>query len=357
MEAHVEQAFFSLLQAGIWDRLAGRSCFPLAPGQWKAVYELSRKQTVEALVFDGIQKLDSRQQPGQQILLPWLVRVEKIAQRNRKMDAILVEQARFFSEIRLEPVLLKGQGLAHCYPNPERRLCGDIDWYFNSREAYQRANDSIGVRGMQVHHTPGFSSIYLWKGCEVEHHRRLIDLSNPFTQGFLRKIERAQYSKLQELRLGGVRIGLLSPVMQCLQVSAHILKHMLSYGVGIRQLCDLARLYYTHQEAIDGAMLQGLYRRVGIDRWVDLLHDALQRFLALPSSALPYPPAKGVDSTWMMQDILRGGNFGFFEEHPQGSKAPRSKRRVLSNIKKYYRLVPAEAISFPLVHWYSRWKK
>jgi hypothetical protein len=41
-----------------------------------------------------------------------------------------------------------------------------------------------------------------------------------------------------------------------LQVNAHILKHLLSFGIGIRQLCDAARLYKTYHNQVDGNVLK-----------------------------------------------------------------------------------------------------
>ncbi|WP_118195429.1 nucleotidyltransferase domain-containing protein [Albibacterium indicum] len=354
MNTKVTHAFFTLLRSGLWDTPIDRvDCFPLDDKGWDDLYDLAIKQTVEALVFDGVQRLDSGLLPKKALLVKWLVRVEKIAQRNTWMDRLVAEQARFLKEVGLDPMLVKGQGLAVCYVRPERRLCGDIDWYFGSRVAYRRANELIGSKGIEVNSTAGFSCSYKWNGCEVEHHQRLFDLYNPFCQAALRRMEEFEKAECMRVVIGDTEALVPSPMMQCVQVSTHILKHLLSFGVGLRQLCDVARLYFTYHDEVDGLALKRIYRKVYIEKWVHLLHELLVRYIGLPTVYLPFESKEHVSADWVMTDILEGGNFGFHNED-SSSGSGRDRKKLWWNAKRYFRYAPMEVLSFPLVHFYSR---
>lgn len=354
MNTNVTHAFFTLLRSGLWDGPIDRmEYFPLNEKEWTALYDLAVKQTVEAVVFDGVQRLDSDLLPKKTLLVKWLVRVEKIAQRNTWMNALVDDQVDFFKDGGLSPMLLKGQGVAICYVRPERRLCGDIDWYFGSRVTYNQAREKLRKKGVEVKDTPGFSCFYKWKECEVEHHLRLFDLHSPFCQPALRRLEESERDKYMNVAVGDGEIRLPSPFVQCVQISTHILKHLLSFGVGLRQLCDVARLYFTYHDQLDGLALKQLYRKVRVEKWVHLLHDLLVRYIGLPPAYLPFESEQAVSADWMMKDILVGGNFGFHGE-ASTSGSGRNKKKLWRNVNRYFHCAPMEALSFPFVHFYSR---
>lgn len=347
----IQTAFFALLRAGLWDRpIDDLSSFPLSAGEWKTLYEKSKQQTVEAIVFDGLQQLDASFFPPRPLLLQWCVRVERIEQRNNWMNQILAEQNAVFTKHGLRAMLLKGQGLAHCYSQPRHRVCGDIDWCFRTKASYQAANEIVSSLGIEVKYVAGYSASYRWKGCEIEHHQRLFDLHNPFLKKYLRRLVLDKQVQNNTIEVFGTSLVVPAPILQILQVNAHILKHLLSFGVGMRQLCDAARLYAVYKAALDGDFLKNIYSKTNILKWVMLLHRLLVDYIGLPKADLPFSLPEGVKAHWMMEEIWKGGDFGFYNEQASGSRA---KQRLWSNFKKYFPYAPMEAISFPLVHFYS----
>jgi hypothetical protein len=286
------------------------------------------------------------------------VRVEKIEQRNNWMNKIIAEQCAFFERKGgLQPLLLKGQGLALCYPDPSRRICGDIDWYFPTKDAYRKAFRDIADMGVNIRSTAGYSAYYQWKGCGVDHHQKLFDIHNPFCRSYLRDLEQQEEKRSSHTSLSGAELLLPAPLIQVLQTSTHILKHLLSFGIGIRQLCDVARVYTTYQKQIDGTYLEAIYTKLKIIKWVDLLHDLLVRYIGLPTRDLPFSIRKEQGADWMMEEILRSGNFGFHDERYQKEQQhqgrEKSTQRIWNNLMKYFPYAPMEALSFPWVHFYS----
>ncbi|TJY60129.1 hypothetical protein FAZ19_23030 [Sphingobacterium alkalisoli] len=360
----IQHAFFLLLKAGLWGReLSSAPCFPLSKSQWKSLLSMASNHTVEGIVFEGMRRLPNKDLPPKDVVLPWTVRVDRIERSNQWMNKVLGQQVRFFHKHNISACLLKGQGLALCYDNPLRRVCGDIDWYFNTVDDYTRANQLISEAGIALTYTPGFSCNYIWNGCEIEHHRKMIDLYNPFAYRYLKRMEMEQFENRKYLEVEGEQVVLPAPLLTFVQVNAHILKHILSFGIGIRQLCDSARMCYTYHKQVDGNELKATYRRLGILRWVELLHAILVKFIGLPKEYLPFALSPDIDADWMMEEIWQAGNFGFHDARVDLQQERDRNERVdvvgrwSSNFRKYVYYAPMEAVFFPLTQLYSRYVK
>ena len=357
LEDKVAKAFFTLLRAGLWNKsIDSIDCFPLSKADWDTLFRISVQQTVEGIVFDGIQMLSSDLLPPREMHIKWLVRVEKIEQRNRWMNDILAEQVAFFSKESIQPILLKGQGLAICYENPGRRVCGDIDWYFQTTDEFYKADRLLAKYGIVTEATAGYSSFYLWRDCEIDHHQKLFDIHNPFLSGYLQHLQQHEKNLSVIISIQKEEVVLPSPLLHMLQVNAHILKHLLSFGIGIRQLCDAARLYKTYHNEVEGTVLKTVYTKLKIIKWIELLHEVLVKYIGLPKENLPFPLERNQSADWMMEEIWKSGNFGFHDERYQqenSGKREGTKRRLWSSFIKYVPYAPMEALSFPLVHFYS----
>ncbi|UIR55995.1 nucleotidyltransferase family protein [Sphingobacterium sp. SRCM116780] len=363
LTARTTSAFFYLLQAGLWEEENTLSpVFPLNLQEWEFLYRQSMEQTVEGIIYDGLQRLPIHQQPPRDLLLKWLVRIEHIERRNTWMNMIIGQQVQFFANHQIDIVLLKGQGLAQYYPKPLHRICGDIDWYFPMEKMYDKANQLILDQGLNLSYTAGYSSNYIWNTCDVEHHQRLFDLHNPFCKNFLKKLEKKEQKNKTSKQINGVSLPIPAPLINVLQVNSHILKHLLSFGIGMRQLCDAAILYYALKKEINGMALQRIYRKLGIEKWVDQLHHVLVHYIGLPQEDLPYALSQQ-SADWMMEDILLSGNFGFHderyrqaEEQNKGNRV-QVKKRLWNRFTTYFPYAPIEAISFPIVQFLSRFSR
>jgi len=354
LKTKVAQAFFTLLRSGLWNKpVDSEECFPLSEPEWRKVFEVSIQHTVEGIVFDGIQKLSSGKFPPKEIHIKWLLLTEKISQRNTQMNEIIAEQNAFFSKNDVYPVLLKGQSLAVYYDNPSRRVCGDIDWWFQSRKDFKKANELLNKRGIRPESTAGYSNVYQWKTFEIDNHIKLFDLHNPFCFRYLNALKSLEKNQFIRLDINGEKVLTLSPFLQILQANAHILKHLLSFGIGIRQLCDIARLYQNYHDKINGLYQKQVYKRLKIIKWIYLLHEVLVEYIGICENYLPFKSYKTQKADWMMADIYKSGNFGFYDSkyHDMNShKRKNKKRKILNQQIKYFPYASMETVSFPLVH-------
>lgn len=360
MDTFVQQALLTLIRLGLWENSSIRFDFVLSPTQWESVYQAALQHTVEGIVFSGIQRIPHSRIPPRDLLLKWAVRVDKIQRSNERMDLILAAQYKWFRGQGITPLLLKGQGLAVFYPHPELRVCGDIDWYLNE-EQYQASKRVLKEKGKQLIPMAGFSLMYTWEGAVVEHHRHLFDVYNPFNSRYLNKIARLYRGKQSHLKCYDANIAVLPAELQLVQVACHILKHLLAFGIGLRQICDMAVLYHTFANQVDSGSLRRIYKRLGVFDWIQQLHLVLVNDLGLQEASLPFPLPKVGDGQWLLQEIMATGNFGFYDdrfghvENPAIDKRrPHARRRLWTNFRRYLRYAPAETIAFPFVHFYSK---
>ncbi len=353
------RAFLEALKSSLWEIPIQQSYFEnLDRKMWIDIFLMSFHQTVEGHLADAIQQLPQPLLPPQDLLLKWIVRLQHIEDKNEKMSKVISNLGRLFHEYEIRAFLQKGHGVSLYYNKPEVRVSGDIDWYFPSREDYNRANELINSKVEGFHVQPAYSSGYNFEGVEIEHHLKLIQLRNPFVLKYLKTliIELSKDNIIKDFENSKVEIP--SPMLNIIQVNAHILKHQVTYGIGLRQLCDAAVLYHKFSDQIDGQELKFIYKKLGMLDWSHVFHQVLVDVLGLNKDKLPFKVEKKEGVTWMKDYILRTGNFGFYDpENPDinnpGGRVKRSKR-LFSNFKKLYPLAPIEVLCFPFVHLFSK---
>jgi hypothetical protein len=354
------KAFFVLLRAGLWNRDPDLECFPLSPEVWKQVYVLANKQTVSGIIYDGIMRLPVDYFPPKNLLLKWTVLIASIEDRNKKMNRCVGELYAFFVENGIEVILVKGQGIATHYDNPLRRVCGDIDWFFPDRASFDRANRLIEEKQITVKKDIGFGTSYVWGDFVIEHHLLLLDITNPFLSGYLHRLRQREYLRPVYFNTEGQKITSLSPILTHLSVNLHILKHLLSFGISLRQVCDSARICYAYHDEEERNLLKGIYKKVGVYNWIQLLNRSLVDYLGMPEEYLPFPLSSRQKTDGMMWDILRGGNFGRYgDPFSKEREKPQIEKKhvwlhVLVRFGRYVRYAPVETCWYPVIHGYWR---
>lgn len=324
------EALFSLVKTGLWGaKHEWLSSFPLPDDSWRKVLDMARQQTVVGIAYAGLCRLPDRLMPSEDRLVRWVAEIYSIEMRNRRMNKAVLELYTLFGRHGLTPVLLKGQGAGIWYEKPLWRTCGDIDFYFPTPEERRQATDIIRQHGISTRREADGSICYLWQGIVVEHHQRLLDIANPLMQGHLRRIEHKMgYRKALLPTESKVEITIPSPTLNLLLLSTHIMKHAMGWGIGLRQLCDMACACRHLHKDVDANSMKKLCRRIGIHRWNRLLHSFLTELMGLAPSYLPYPD-KGLSPQPLLDIVIEGGNFGFHSyERTTAMAQGASKRKI-----------------------------
>lgn len=359
MNRSPKNVFLQLIRIGLWGKERLSLSSTLSEEDWVNIWRYAVNHTVEGLIYDSFAYLDACHLPPKSLLMKWAVRMDQVERHNKQMNQVIAAQYTSFTKQGLKPILQKGQGLAACYEIPLHRISGDIDWYFEDG-GYAEARQMLKNEQISFTDTAGFSLDYDWRGIHIEHHKKLFDIRSPLKYNYLHKLQKEYRTKQTELIIDDVPIKLLAPELQSLQVNAHILKHLISFGIGLRQLCDSARLYHQVLSTIDREVLKKIYRDAGILDWTHLLHQILVRYLGLPKQSLPFPYPENWNADWMMDEIWYSGNFGQYDERYYGGKItsisvhPEGAYRMWLNFKRYLRYAPQEVFFFPIVYTYSK---
>ncbi len=353
------KVFLDALLAGLWNREPNLYLYEgLTKDDWFEIYQLSFHQTVEAIVGDVVQHLPAELLPPKNILFPWIVRVQQIIDTNHRMNVTLNHLVAKFRKFDIEPILQKGQGIAFYYDEPLLRSMGDIDFCFETKLDYHIANRIVEntVPGFKL--TAGYSSNYEFEQFKVEHHQKLIQLRNPWKSKFFEKIAQDIKPSRIQISINENKITIPAPMLNSLMINVHVLSHQVGYGVGIKQFCDAARLYYCLGSELDADRLMYYYKKMGAHHWVELFHQVLVEMIGLEEDKLPFKHVKSRNTAWMKEDILRGGNFSFYDPKYPDIKVHQGRvnriERLFSSFVKYLPIAPLETVSFPIMHVISK---
>lgn len=337
-----ESALLSLLRAGLWmTEPATDGVFPLTEEEWAEVYEQSKKQTVSALVLQGINLMNEELMPPLPLLQRWAINVDRIEKQNKKQDKIQREIIQWLKSLNLQPKVLKGQGVAQMYEHPTQRVCGDIDIFFPTPDDQQKAWEAAKEKGSNPERVPLGAFNFTWDGIEVECHRRMLDISNPFCKQAMKQLVEIE-AKSDSIYP--------TPLVNLLLLNTHILKHMLSHGIGLRQFADIARAYHTLKGQYNETEYAEWCKRLNIDRWTRELNGFLTEYLGLPPDDLPQAETADRSRAFILEKVLTGGNFGFYGTSRAAQSASRLSKRwhtfraLVTNCKHTLRLAPSENI-------------
>ena len=311
---------FALVRSGLWETEGIRHReSPLSLASWKKIFALARMQTVTGIAYRGLHYLPTTLLPPEEILCRWIADVERIERTNRKMNQVIHSLFEMWESDGLHPILLKGQGVAQMYEYPLLREAGDIDLCFPSPEEFRYAERWANKQDLYPTHKPDGSVSFFIGGIEIELHPELVGADHLSVKSHTGVLERDTIFSKQLLADGHTQVLIPAQVRNLLSLNTHILKHAIGKGIGLRQLCDMARAYHTYTD-MDGNELKDLYKRYGISRWSQLLHSFLVERLGMPVTDLPYEE-RLVSSESLLRIIVRGGNFG---QYPNWEKRPDS---------------------------------
>lgn len=266
---------------------------------------MARKQTVQGLVYYGINLLPKDCLPPIMTLASWMVEIERIHQGNTRLESVITEISDWCNSANLETVVMKGSTVAELYPDPSLRISGDIDLYFPTTSDWISAISIAKEHGCNLEFDSDGDIHYAYNKVIVEHHKTSSELSSRRSLSKLKQIE--EFEKWRQLKK-------LAPLPNLLLLNTHILKHAMVAGIGLRQFCDIAMAYKTYFADGQNKELANSYEKaisqLGLKKWTMLLHSLLVVHLGLSEKDLPFPLNKKLETTWLMSEVMKDGNFG-----------------------------------------------
>lgn len=313
------RTFLSLLRSGLYGTpIPG----PELPEKidWNAVVRLAQKHVVLGIIIESVQLLPERLRPSGTGSARMSRFALSLIQTNLVMDSTAAQLVTFLRGHGIEGVMLKGQGVARYYRKPQMRQSGDIDFYVGKQQ-YKKASalcrDKLtGSNGSGAESEQHFG--FELNGIPVELHRVASRMFSPVRNMRFQKWTAGELEhspRRRSVAIGNADITLPSFDFDAIYIFYHAWRHFISGGIGLRQVCDWAMILHTHSDDIDQEKLAETIRRLGLTNGWKLFASIAVRHLGIPEHKMPlYDRAYNEKSEKILDDIIAGGNFGYYSE-------------------------------------------
>lgn len=259
--------FFELLRSGLWGKEADKSLFNDHNTNWDEILKLSREQMVSAIVFDGILSLPKEFQPTKELFLQWGYDVIMIEEQNKYMNTRLVNLFKLLKENNIDPVLLKGQGLAANYINPLHRQSGDIDILIREEELDLCREILLKNGAIQLTQKTSKDMGFSLDNILVECHFKSVTMSYP------KNIRTWEAFEENELRvkndhclINNYEIATPTCDFNSIYIFYHFVNHFFSSGTNLKQICDWIFLMDRNRDDLDWKYIEKIAEELEISK-------------------------------------------------------------------------------------------
>lgn len=308
-----DKQFFELLRAGLWGTPVESKFTRQMLGRYVRV---ALSQAVLGVVADVIISdeslagvLDTAEiKPLRRFVMSnlstsrtWNITLQKIVQELRSEG--------------IDPYVLKGQGIAQYYPNPDLRQCGDIDLYVGQKD-YERTCEIVGAMAAAEDHEYDEEILKHFHtrigNVPVEIHR--------YTDVYYQKRLNRIYQEISDeglcaepvmVDIAGFKIMTPPVDFNVFYIFNHLWHHFIADGVGLRQICDWAMLLHKYHRQINLDHLQGMLEKMGLMKQWKVFGNIAVDVVGLPKDEFPFYDTSYVKLTEKVYRlVMLEGNFG-----------------------------------------------
>ena len=324
---YCKDLFFNILKSALWgsdDRLDASS---LSRDDVMTALRIAKSQTMLGMVANEVMQTSS--------LSCLLNEADKAGLKRFVMSNLTTGQMlnnaliNIVLELRkygIEPVLLKGQGVAKYYPMPELRQCGDIDVYVG-QDHFAKACEVIGEMSSPEDHQgdiPSLKHFHTRIGHAFIEIHRYTDVYWPkrYDRVYQKISDAGMHSDLVPLDFAGVPVMSPSVDFNVFFIFNHFWHHFIADGVGLRQLCDWVRLMHANHGKINLDYLSDVLGKMRLMKEWQVFGYIAVNTLGLPADEMPfYEPKYKKTAEKVLELIMLEGNFGM--ENRKDYKRPK----------------------------------
>ena len=356
-----QQFLLTLVRMSLWGTVES---LPETAPDWEEVLSLAHKQTLIGLVAEAVPMLPDHLKPAPQLRLKLHATAMRIVRSHVLLDRKVAEITTRMSANGIDSVILKGQGTALNYPNPQSRQCGDIDLYVGEKNFGRCLEILLPDSGRTESDFKYIKHFDIEEdGVVIEVHRVAEMLPSAKTDKFFQDWTKdcLETSRLRKVCIGGSMVNLPPAEFDAVYIMYHAWHHFLSGGVGLRQLCDWTMHLHRFYDLV---CVEELHEKLSdfdlLVAWKVFACVAVS-YLGLPAEQCPlYDSLYNVKAERVMQVIWDEGNFGKY------SSAARNKRpdgyvagklySLRKNTLRLYRVI-AVSPSEVMKSWFSYFYK
>ncbi len=257
----MQRDFFTLLNAGL--QLQPFEDLKLSPNpDWQHIYTIANQQTVTGIIADGISSLGIQSTLPPEILNQFVCDTTHIARTNLKMLEVQAKVCRTLEQNDLLYVLLKGQCVAQCYPNPLSRISGDIDILLPP-DHYEIAKRLLTDIDTNPTDKPlaGEFSIFI-DNVQVELHDNIYAGINSHCVSRFPELTARLFTERRRLSTLPDAPYVPSVNFDAIYLLLHTARHLGSFGISLRQVLDWQMHLLKYKDQIDHKWLNDTIDRL-----------------------------------------------------------------------------------------------
>ena len=263
----------------------------LSQKDWNSLRQMSDKQGVSAIVFDGLSQLvNSHGRTSicpnidygwwQQFILEWIGITEKTEQRNLQQLKVMEDLADKWTSGGCRVMVFKGQANAIMYPKAFYRSPGDIDCYLFENYAY--GNEIARKEGAYVDEGWYKHSQIQYKSETFENHRFFVHTRDgkrgKRLEAELEEALKDSHSAFQSL---SKNVIISPPQWTAMFLTYHACAHFVSEGLRLKQVLDWAMFLQKYQGEIDWDKYNAFCERNHLKKFADAITELCANYLGV----------------------------------------------------------------------------
>lgn len=278
----MRELFYKILRSGLWGGDSRTRGFSVSESERKVLYKMGYVQAVSGILAMGMDECGV--DLGNDSIV-WAKVLMYIERKGRKIEVLAQKIVKGLENEGLKAEVFKGPSVAKWYRNPLARSYGDIDVVVaEGNEKIEGLLSKWGVECKRLYEDVECSI----EGVNVEFHQRRDFAYCPKDNRTLQQLVK-DFPNSNEVYLA------------CIMV--HLRRHLLAYGMGMKQVCDVAVMLRNAE--LDMDFMAEIIRELHMERFCAALFGFLKRCLGV--EVFPIEPDCGRNSVFIEETVWRDG--------------------------------------------------
>ncbi|WP_343338787.1 hypothetical protein TPELB_09890 [Terrisporobacter petrolearius] len=308
----IYEDFFQLLKSSLENKKAPPQLSP----NYEEILKLASMHKVIPLIYESAYKTESFKQVDKNLIKHFKTTSMQIIYSQIQRSDKFIQLYDKFNQEGLKILVFKGIILRELYPIPDERISGDEDLLIKKRDLKKAVEilESYNMKRIMSHEEEVDVYHYFCKqsGLHLELHTALFE-NNSTNNKKMEQIFSTVFEDSDTININNIDVYTFSIDKHFLYIICHAIKHFVSCGTGIRQICDISIYINKHHKNINW---EYIWKEVTILDYDTLLVNLLQiaiDYLGLDENKIVYPKDKNeyyINTEDLIQDIMEGGIYG-----------------------------------------------
>lgn len=328
------ELFFSFLRNGLYGIKEGYDGAVPVGEDWDWIFEQAREQAVTGLIVDGIGVTVMR--PESDCWEQWILHILTLEEINRKIARRGKLWVKRLEEAGISAFIFKGSSVAGWYlVEPLHRSFGDVDLViqngWDGLEAY------LLRCGLDFRNDHGDFVLMDEAQVPVEFHQVWERAYNPWVNRRLQRI-------CAQANADDLEVYLICLIL-------HLRRHFLTYGVGLKQICDVAMI--LQDKTLDYKKTVKILHELRMERFCRILFGFIKCYIGNRTDYPLAPICDGANFNLFCEIVLKEGYRLKMYREELARKSRFSLERILRNavfwVRRSLRLlhfIPGESFFF-----------